>query len=852
MNKNIRTFMYLLTISAVLLMSVMPSYTVYADGDAEADPPPEESTVTTPEDPPMADPVEPAGAPSSDPSSEPDPDEPTQEGDSVDTPAAEQVTGDIQSEGDPASEDIPSVPEILEMAPDGTDLVLVNEEGDPEPLASEQAAEILVEGDPIWCPEGQVPDSGNNGCTPSYATFGALVTELRNNATYSGNGVIWVAASYNGNDNSTINFSGTNGNLANLRDVSVLGGWSGINGNTSIDPTSPSVLDERLRFVNWTGAVSVSNLDINNTPSGASLVINTDGDISLNNVTVDGSGTGVGASLNNCRYVNPPGACTVSGDVSVSASEFNNNTTHGLVIQSPGEVTIENVTADNNGQDGININTRNEAGADVTIQDTTATNNTQDGIHTSNVGGDLTLTGVTASNNTAVGIRSIVTQGDVKGSNITANDNITTGILIRDAQGNVTVSNITASDNDTTGIVIRDAQGNVKGSNITASDNDSTGILIRDAQGNVTGSNVTASNNGGEGIYIRDTQGDITGSYITTNENAREGLEIDATRGNVYLSNLTANDSTNHEGVDIHDTNGYLKLYNVTADSNDNEGIEIVNVDGSLCLHCVNTSSNDGDGIFVSVDHDFTIKCSQSTGNNGDGLQINLAPTAQLLSFTSTGNTLLDINYNPAVTTLTEKNVDCSGKKKSSTKSSGEEGLFTKLYCLPGEIKVALYDTYGDRIEFNNLCGYDAGVFDPASWAYPETIPGGGDDYITSLKNKMLEEIPNLELDTEHGIPGILAQVLDELPFMLPDEYSYASAFFTAVLDEGEYLDPLPEESGLTVRFRVPEWLDGDEDLSILWWDGVEWVNLGGEYSEDGYYFQVTTEETGVFVLATS
>ena len=76
----------------------------------------------------------------------------------------------------------------------------------------------------------------------------------------------------------------------------------------------------------------------------------------------------------------------------------------------------------------------------------------------------------------------------------------------------------------------------------------------------------------------------------------------------------------------------------------------------------------------------------------------------------------------------------------------------------------------------------------PGSWAYPETIPGGGDDYITSLLNKMLEEIPNLELNSEYGMAGILAQILDELPFMLPDGFSYASAFFTAVLDEGEFL----------------------------------------------------------------
>ena len=48
-------------------------------------------------------------------------------------------------------------------------------------------------------------------------------------------------------------------------------------------------------------------------------------------------------------------------------------------------------------------------------------------------------------------------------------------------------------------------------------------------------------------------------------------------------------------------------------------------------------------------------------------------------------------------------------------------------------------------MEFENLCGYEAGVFDPDSWVYREYIPGGGDDYITSLQNKMLQEILNLE-----------------------------------------------------------------------------------------------------------
>ncbi len=731
MHNNFRKLLYLTTILAVLLMSAMPSYAVYADGGTEGDPPPEEPPVIEPADPPAElqvnpDPEEPAAEP------------PVGEGDPVDLASAEETP----------IEEPASLPEILQQFPEETGLIVINEDGDPEPLASMEAAEILVVGDPVWCPAGQIPTPGANGCTLARAGFDELIADL-SSGTYSGNGAIWVESSYDANEDSArILFDG--GDLPTLNDLTINGGWNGISGSTIIDPASPSVLDDRLVIRNWIGTVSVSNLEIQNTSGGASLRIITDGNISVNNVTVSGSVDGAGAFLNNC--LDSGAGCTGSGDLSVVDSEFNNNFINGLTIRASDEVLIQDVTADSNGRDGINLNTYDSVGADVTIKDTTVTNNTQDGIQINNVGGDLTLKAV------------------------------------------------------------------------------------------------TASDNGSEGIIIADNQGNISGSSITANGNNEEGIEIDDSRGDVTLSGVTANDSINNEGVDIHNTNGNLKLSSVTTENNNLEGIEVFNVDGSLGFYCVKSSVNGGAGIYVDVDHDFTIKCSQSMDNGGVGLQIDTAPTAQLLSFTATGNTGVDISYDSLVTTVTEKEVDCSAKKKPA--KTGEKSLWTKLICLPGEIKVALYDTYGDMIEFDNLCGYEAGVFDPSSWAYPETIPGGGDDYITSLQNKMLEEIPGLEPVTEYGMPGVLAQVLDELPFMLPDGFSYASAFFTAVLDEGELLDPLPEESGLTVRFRVPGWLDPFEELSILWWDGAEWVDLGGEYSEDGYYFQVTTEETGVFVLA--
>ena len=768
MKKSFRKLLYLTTILAVLLMSAMPSYAVYADGGAEGDSPAEEPPVTEPANPPAEDPpvTEPADFPAEEPPITEPADPPAEE---PPVPAAaEPAEKTPAEEGDPAepplteeapAEEPASLPEILEQVPEGTDLVVVNKEGNPEPLASEAAAEILIKGDPIWCPAGMAPDPTNPNCTSSHTGFDDLLADLTG-GTYSGDGVIWVESTYDANEDSgDIRFLGTSGNLSNLGAITVLGGWDGIAGSTSIDPTNPSVLDDRLWFENWTSDISISNLDMN-APQRNPLLINTDGDITVNNVSVSGSTGNSGLYLDNCDVLSGP--CTMSGDVTVTNSEFNNNNNAtGLVIHSTGVVTIENVTADGNARNGIRVYAHDEAGSEVNIKDTIATNNAEAGIEIGNVGGDITLKGV------------------------------------------------------------------------------------------------TASNNGVEGITTSNIQGDITGSNITANENINDGISIQTTRGNVCLSNITANESLISDGIDLENIDGNVTLSSVTANLNSQSGIEITNVDGSTNLYCVTTNENvNFDGIFIQTDNGVVLKCSQSNNNGGDGVQINLAPTAQLLSFTATGNGLLDINYDPLVTTVTEKQVDCSekttkSKSKSKSKPDLDDGLFTKLYCLPGEIKVALYDTYGDKIEFDNLCGYEAGVFDPDSWAYPDTIPGGGDDYITSLQNKMLEEIPNLELNTEYGLPGVLAQVLDELPFMLPDEFSYASAFFTAVLDEGEYLDPLPEESGLTVRFRVPDWLDPDEALTILWWDGADWVNLGGEFSEDGYYFQVTTEETGVFVLAT-
>jgi hypothetical protein len=613
----------------------------------------------------------------------------------------------------------------MEQVPEGTELVVINEDGIAEPLATQEAADILIEGDPIWCPEGQAPTAGLNGCSPSYATFDNLITELTANAAYTGHGVIWVESSYAGADNNPIVFDATSGNLSTLSNITMQGGWDGASGSTSTDPNNPSLLDVSMTFTNWVGDLTIHNLDFQNAlDANASLLINTDGDITLDNVSVTGNSSGSGADLDNC--LDGGSACTVSGGISVTDSSFSTNNVNGLTAQSSGDMTLKNVTADNNTEDGISLDTDYGNANNVKLTDVTVTNNGSDGIDIDDVDGDVTL------------------------------------------------------------------------SNIIATGNSSDGVEIDDTYGNVVGSHITATGNG-------------------------------------------------TDGVDIDNTNGNLKLSKVNASSNSDNGFEINYVDGYLRLVFVEAVNNGTDGVNIDTNGNILIECSNISDNTDDGLDIDFAPSAKLLSVDVTGNGSQDLNIDPA-TTVTIKNVDCS-KNESKPSSHSDKKLYTKLFCVPGEITAALYDTYGDKVEFKNLCGYEAGIFDQSSGEYPKAIPGG-EEYISSLHDKVLELLPNATPDDEHGVPGIYAQVLDELPYLLPEEYSYSAAFFTVVLEDGEFLDPLPEESELTIKFLIPDGLDEDEELTVLWWDGLEWVDLGGEVTEDGLFFQVTTDNIGIFVLA--
>ncbi len=186
-----------------------------------------------------------------------------------------------------------SLPEVLEQVPPDTQVVVVNDEGQVEPLASVEAAEVLVTGDPVWCPGSAAPTPGANGCTPGYTTMAALATELGTGA-YTGAGTIWVESSYAGNDDSEITLN--HSSMSGLTDLTVQGGWNGVSGNATIG--AAPVFDVALNILNWLGSVTLNNLTFTAASDAyASLVVDTTGNITVDDVTVTGNTTGTGASL---------------------------------------------------------------------------------------------------------------------------------------------------------------------------------------------------------------------------------------------------------------------------------------------------------------------------------------------------------------------------------------------------------------------------------------------------------------------------------------------------------------------------------------------------------------------------
>jgi hypothetical protein len=92
----------------------------------------------------------------------------------------------------------------------------------------------------------------------------------------------------------------------------------------------------------------------------------------------------------------------------------------------------------------------------------------------------------------------------------------------------------------------------------------------------------------------------------------------------------------------------------------------------------------------------------------------------------------------------------------------------------------------------------------------------------------------------------------DMLPGKLPEGYSLVMGLDLSILRENQAVETLPEGTGVQMDFPV---LDNSKDqLTVLYWNGSAWIEIsqqaGDENTANNFYQIVTTDKTGIFVLA--
>jgi hypothetical protein len=223
---------------------------------------------------------------------------------------------------------------ILEALAD-TDLVVLDENNQPIPLAAEAAADAIANSDPAWCPDGTSPTT--SGCT-NYATFTALVNGLQSLGSFT-NGTVYVQEGQYAGPETWITLDGNS--LTNVGNLTLIGGWD----LTAATPSQigTTVFSAPVSIINWTHDVSVQDIEVDGSIWNG-LTIDTAGNVFLENVTT------------------------------------NDNVHDGIRIDAGNSIVLNNIQANYNGDDGIDISSDTNLGS-IWLQKIQTNHNGDDGIH---------------------------------------------------------------------------------------------------------------------------------------------------------------------------------------------------------------------------------------------------------------------------------------------------------------------------------------------------------------------------------------------------------------------------------------------------------------------------------------
>jgi hypothetical protein len=291
-----------------------------------------------------------------------------------------------------------------------------------------------------------------------------------------------------------------------------------------------------------------------------------------------------------------------SGNITIATSKFNeepsfyHNNYDGLEILTAGSVTLTNLSAMQNGEDGVNIDSTAGSGT-VQVRSTSKRTtssfsyNTKFGLYIESSGNvsvinngrmflrDNGYSGAYIDNTSADGAYVIVYKAEV-------NQNTLKGLEIHSA-GNVTTNNILAVNNGSNGVFIDNTYGSgfasVLGSmgENNISDNGASGLAVY-SNYTITVDKVISIQNGGNGMILNNEfgTGNITVTNVVSRLNAKDGLQIISGGPSVLLKYVQSmSNGVGYDGdglyIEIPDPS-YLKIYYSTFIGNEGNGIDVL------------------------------------------------------------------------------------------------------------------------------------------------------------------------------------------------------------------------------------------------------------------------------------
>ncbi|MGA7194101.1 MAG: hypothetical protein WBW94_10755, partial [Anaerolineales bacterium] len=414
-------------------------------------------------------------------------------------------------------------------------------------------------------------------------------------------------------------------------------------------------------------SITANNDDTSDTLGNYGADINTTSGTSISSVTLTGTNTFDGND-DDGLYINSAGAVTASavtanndqsvlgvdttaagaditaiGAVTLSGlNTFNSNAVNGLSVLSQGVITTNNLTANENGKDGVTLDNCNNIGSgcptltskSIAVKGfNTFNSNMNDGldifskgaITTSNLnancngfisGCSLTSTGygVRIDNCQLNSVPVCTGSGTVAitGTNI-LNDNYSGGLLVY-SNGAITLNSITASfSTHGPGINVKNTDSispqsiTLTGTNIF--NNNYTDGADLNADGKITVSNVTANWNGtgtinGTGLLLTNNNIGVTkpaaitisGTNVFTGDYSG-GLDIEAT-GTITASTVTSNGNASGVNLDNHWLTGGssgISMANINASNNNLDGLDVTS--NGVIIGSSLTANGNGNGV---------------------------------------------------------------------------------------------------------------------------------------------------------------------------------------------------------------------------------------------------------------